>query len=195
MIVSFDLDDTLFVSPKNFKTEKELIFPFNKIFKERLRLGTIRLFRYLKEQDIKVWIYTTSYRSEPYIRNLFRCYGIKPDSVVNGEKHAQEVQRDRREAMPSKYPARYRIDLHVDDDISVAQNGKIYGFKVFLVGEQDDNWAEKVIEEIERIRKINDVSSDVQRFLTGDCSLENIEANSLSLGQVRDVINGKKSRK
>ncbi len=102
----------------------------------------------------KVWIYTTSYRSEHYIRNLFRCYGIKLDTIVNGEKHAQEVQRDRREAMPSKYAAKYRIDLHIDDNISVAQNGKIYGFKVFLVGGQDDNWIEKVIEEVERIVKV-----------------------------------------
>ena len=38
MIVSFDLDDTLYVSPNEFKTEKELGFPWNKIYKERLRL-------------------------------------------------------------------------------------------------------------------------------------------------------------
>ncbi len=48
MIVSFDLDDTLFVSSVNFKTEKELSFPFNKIYKERLRLGTKELFEKLQ---------------------------------------------------------------------------------------------------------------------------------------------------
>ena len=31
MRVSFDLDDTLFVSPEKFKTEEPLSFPFNKI--------------------------------------------------------------------------------------------------------------------------------------------------------------------
>ena len=36
MIVSFDLDDTLYVSPNEFKTEKELAFPWNKIYKEML---------------------------------------------------------------------------------------------------------------------------------------------------------------
>ncbi|MBQ7776710.1 MAG: HAD family hydrolase [Lachnospiraceae bacterium] len=152
MRVSFDLDDTLFVSPDNFKTEKELRFPFNKIYKERLRLGTIKLFQYLKELGTEVWIYTTSYRSEGYIRGLLRRYGLKPDAVVNGERHAREVQGSKGETMPSKYPGKYRIDLHIDDDVSVAQNGRTYGFKVFIIGEQDDAWVEKIIKEVERIR-------------------------------------------
>ena len=150
MRVSFDLDDTLFVSPNNFQTEQELSFPLNKIYKERLRFGTISLMQYLKEANIEVWIYTTSFRSKRYIKNLFRCYGIKIDAIVNGERHAREVQGDKTEAMPSKYPSKYRIDLHIDDDVSVAQNGKVYGFKVLLVGEQDDEWDEKIRREISR---------------------------------------------
>ena len=152
MKISFDLDDTLFVSPDNFKTERELRFPWNKIYKERLRLGTIELFQYIREQGIELWIYTTSFRSEGYIRGLFKHYGLKIDSVVNGERHAKEVQGSKGEAMPSKFPARYRIDLHIDDDISVAQNGRTYGFKVHIVGAQDDEWVEKIKGEIDRLR-------------------------------------------
>lgn len=150
---SFDLDDTLFVSEKNFKTEQKLKFPFYMIYKERLRLGTVKLMKYIHEQNMELWIYTTSYRSEHYIRGLFRCYGIKLDAIINGAKHASEVQAGHLEGMPSKYPSRYRIDLHVDDDRSVAENGKTYGFHVFIVGGQDDEWTDKIIKEIERIRK------------------------------------------
>lgn len=152
MIVSFDLDDTLFVSGNNFKTEPPLKFPMCIIYKERLRAGTVALMNYIRSQNIMLWIYTTSYRSERYIRGLFRSYGIRLDNVINGEKHAKEVQADRADGMPSKYPSKYRIDLHIDDDISVLQNGKIYGFNVFLVGEQDDDWVEKIKTEIERIK-------------------------------------------
>ena len=152
MRVSFDLDDTLFVSPENFKTEKELKFPFNKIFKERLRYGATDLLNFIREQGIELWIYTTSFRSELYIRSLFWCYGVKLDQIVNGERHQKEVQADKRESMPSKYPSKYRIDLHIDDDISVAQNGKTYGFKVFVIGGQDDLWAEKVKQQIMDIK-------------------------------------------
>jgi len=152
MIVSFDLDDTLFVSPDNFKVEDELWFPFNKIYKERLRLGTVSLLQELQDMGIKIWIYTTSFRSERYIRNLFRLYGIRLDSVVNGARHAKEVQGNKSEPMPSKYPGRYRIALHIDDDVSVLQNGRVYGFKVHLIGTQDDNWDKKILEQIRCIQ-------------------------------------------
>lgn len=153
MRVSFDLDDTLFVDPEKFKTEKAPVFPFRFIYRERLRLGTVGLFRYLREHDIEAWVYTTSYRSERYIRGLFLCYGIRFCEVVNGARHAKEVQRNSHEGLPSKYPSKYRIDLHIDDDISVRQNGDTYGFRVLIVGEDDDMWTEKIISKIEQIDK------------------------------------------
>lgn len=151
MIISFDLDDTLFVSPDNFKTETELRFPWNKIYKERLRFGTISLLKELQQQGIQVWIYTTSFRSERYIRGLFDHYGIKLDYVVNGARHAKEVQGNKTEPMPSKYPGKYRIDLHIDDDVSVVQNGRAYGFNVHLIGAPDDSWDKKVLDKISSI--------------------------------------------
>ena len=56
--------------------------------------------------------------------------------------------------MPSKYPSRYRIDLHIDDDVSVVQNCRVYGFKVFIVGPQDEEWVEKIVAEVEKIQKL-----------------------------------------
>lgn len=138
----------MFVSPVNFKTEPELKFPWNIIYKERLRLGTKQLFETLQEMDVETWIYTTSFRSERYIRGLLRHNGIKVGQVINGERHSKEVQGNKKEPMPSKYPGKYRIDLHVDDDISVEKNGRTYGFKVFIVGEQDDEWANKIIDKV-----------------------------------------------
>ena len=64
MRISFDLDDTLFVSEKKFKTEKAPRFPFNLLYKERLRQGTVRLMKKLCAESVEVWIYTTSFRSE-----------------------------------------------------------------------------------------------------------------------------------
>ena len=153
MIVSFDLDDTLFVSPDNFKTEEILNFPFNIIYKERLRLGTVELLNDIRQQGIQVWIYTTSFRSEGYIRGLFKHYGVKIDHIINGDRHRREVQGDNTEIMPSKYPGKYRIDLHVDDDLSVKQNGRTYGFNVCIVGPQDDEWADKIKAEIHKIQQ------------------------------------------
>ena len=57
------------------------------------------------------------------------------------------------EVQPSKYPGKYRIDLHIDDDISVKQNGDTYGFRVHIIGAEDERWAEKIIGEIKRIKE------------------------------------------
>ncbi len=150
--ISFDLDEVLFVSPETHKTEPPLIFPLNRIFRERLRLGTVQLIPELRKEGFEVWVYTTSFRSERYIKALFRCYGVVFDGIVNGQRHQKEVQGSRSEAMPTKLPSRYHISLHVDDESIVATYGKTYGFEVFQLFAQDDDWAEKILARVREIR-------------------------------------------
>lgn len=149
--VSFDLDEVLFVSPETHKTEKELPFPLNKIFIERLRLGTPSLIKNLQARGYEVWVYTSSFRSERYIRILFRLYGIRFTEIVNGQRHLKEVQRNRKEILPQKLPNNYRISLHIDDEEVVASYGKEYGFEVFKLDAQDDDWEEKILSKMEKI--------------------------------------------
>ncbi len=152
MIVSFDLDETLFVNPQKISIEKPLKFPLNQIYRDRLRAGTAELLQWINSIDIKLWVYTTAYRSERYIRNIFRHYGIRIDKFINGTSHAEEVQGSKKEIMPSKYPAKYHIDLHVDDEISVYQNGIAHGFRVYLLKENDSEWVDNLKAEINRIK-------------------------------------------
>ena len=152
---SFDLDEVLFVSPETHRTEPALPFPLNRIFQERLRLGTPELIGTLRDMGCQVWIYTSSFRSEKYIRSLFHCYGVKLDGIVNAERHLREVQRDHRETLPQKLPNHYRISLHVDDETVVCTNGRQYGYEVYQLDAQDDNWKEKILACVERIRKRN----------------------------------------
>ena len=153
MRVSFDLDEVLFVSPKTHKTEPPLPFPLSRIFQERLRLGAPELIRELQAAGYQVWIYTSSERSERYIRRLFRLYGVKLNGIVNAERHKREVQRDRKEILPQKMPNRYRISLHVDDEAVICAWGREYGFNTYLLNAQDDEWKEKILRTVETIRK------------------------------------------
>lgn len=153
MRVSFDLDEVLFVNPNTHKTEPDLTFPFNKIFKERLRFGAPDLIRKLQEQGFDVWIYTSSFRSERYIRTLFRMYHVKLNGVVNGTRHLKEVQGKRKEILPQKMPTKYRISLHIDDESVIVTAGKAYGFNVYQLNAQDDSWEEKILERVYKIRK------------------------------------------
>lgn len=152
MRVSFDLDEVLFVNPETHKTEPKRPFPFSLIFRERLRMGTPGLMHRLQEMGLDVWIYTSSYRSERYIRTLFRLYGIRLDGIVNAQRHEREVQAGRKETLPQKMPNHYRITLHVDDESVIFTSGKAYGFEVYLLDAQDDDWEQKIIDRIQEIR-------------------------------------------
>ena len=153
MRVSFDLDEVLFVNPATHKTEKELSFPFNRMYKERLRLGTPELINKLQELGYEVWVYTSSFRSENYIRLLFRHYGVKFDGIVNGSRHLKEVQRGRPQILPQKVPNHYRISLHVDDESVICSYGREYGFDAYQLDAEDDEWKEKIIAKAAEVKR------------------------------------------
>ena len=150
MRISFDLDEVLFVNPATHETEKELRFPLNLIYKERLRLGTPELINTLQKMGFEVWVYTSSFRSISYIEKLFKHYGIRFDDIVNGTRHLKEVQRDKKEVLPQKVPSRYRISLHIDDETVICSYD---GFDTYRLDEQDSEWAGKIIEKAETVRK------------------------------------------
>ena len=153
MRVSFDLDEVLFVSPKTHKTEPPPRFPFNRIYQERLRLGTPELIHRLQSLGYDVWVYTSSFRSEKYIRRLFQHYGVHFDGSVNGDRRLAEVQRHSSTILPQKVPSRYQISLHVDDEAVIASWGREFGFQTYLLDAEDDDWKEKIIARADEIRK------------------------------------------
>ena len=149
MRVSFDLDDTLICGPI---VPAEPVGRFARWFAgERLRDGTRALFAELRAMGFERWVYTTSERSEASIRRIFRWHGIRLEGVVNAARHHARVQRGRGHPMPSKYPPKFQIALHVDDDRSVQQNGERFGFRVVLVAPSDERWAEKVLDAARRL--------------------------------------------
>ncbi len=151
--ISFDLDEVLFVSPNTHKTEKELPFPLNKIFRERLRLGAPALINELQSRGYDVWVYTSSYRTEKYIKWLFRLYGVKFNYIVNAQRHLKEVQGNRKEILPQKLPSKYHISLHIDDEEVVCTYGRAYGFDVYQLNAQDDEWADKILDKMKIIER------------------------------------------
>lgn len=154
MRVSFDLDEVLFVSPDTHKTEKPLRFPFNKIYKERLRLGTPDLINELQALGYEVWVYTSSFRTEKYIKHLFGLYHVHFDGIVNAQRHLKEVQGNNKTILPQKLPSKYRISLHIDDENIVCSLGRQYGYNTYQLDAQDDDWKEKIVKRAEQIKNI-----------------------------------------
>ena len=152
MRVSFDLDEVLFVSPETHKTEPALHFPWNRIYKERLRLGTPELIHTLQSMGYEVWVYTSSFRTEKYIARLFKHYGVVFDGIINATRHLREAQAGRSSTLPQKLPSHYRISLYVDDEAIVVNLGRQYGYNVIQIDAPDDGWKEKIIAKAEEIR-------------------------------------------
>ena len=156
MRISFHLDEVLFVDPNTFEIEDPPRFPLDRIYRERLRKGTVRLIHTLQEEEFEAWVYTSSFRSEKYIRSLFRCYGIRFDGIINAQRHLREVQKGHGHLLPQKVPGYYHIDLHVDDEDVIHQYGKQYGFKTCKVCEPDPDWVEKVLDQARRVRDLTE---------------------------------------
>ena len=148
------MDEVLFVSPLTHKTEPPLRFPFNLIYKERLRLGTPELINELQSLGYEVWVYTSSFRTERYIKGLFKHYKVHFDGIINAQRHLKEVQRDNKMILPQKLPSRYRISLHIDDENVVCNMGPQYGFKTYQLDAEDDEWKDKIIKRVEHIKNL-----------------------------------------
>lgn len=97
-------------------------------------------------------MYTSSFRTERYIKSLFRHYGVRFDGIINGQRHEREVQAGRKERLPNKMPNRYQISLHVDDEEVIAISGRDHGFNVYQLFAQDDDWADKIIARAQEIK-------------------------------------------
>lgn len=118
------------------------------------RYGTMKSPDEIVEEPLyEVWIYTSSFRTEAYIRHLFRWYGVVFDGIVNGTRHLKEVQRDHSETLPQKLPSHYRISLHIDDESIVCSMGRQYGYNVYQLDAHDEDWKDKIIAQAEMIRK------------------------------------------
>ncbi|WP_026706618.1 hypothetical protein [Flavobacterium soli] len=144
MIISFDLDDTL-LSKSKFPLEKQTLW--NKVFGvERIRFGTVNLFKELQSQNHKIYIYTTSYRSELKIRFMFFTYGISVATIINQKKHIKELGLKSKEV--SKLPSKFGIDVHVDDSKGVEMEGKKYGFKTIIISDKENAWVKLILENI-----------------------------------------------
>lgn len=144
MKISFDLDDTL-IAKNKFTLEK--INLFHKLFGiERIRKGTIDLFRILKKQKHKIYIYTTSYRSKWRIKWIFYSYGISVDCIINQQKHLRKIKK--LDFKCSKFPPMFNIDIHIDDSLGVKMEGEKYGFKTIIISEKDEDWTQTILKSI-----------------------------------------------
>jgi hypothetical protein len=145
MIISFDLDDTLIPGTKTFETESQnLMQRLTGI--ERIRKGTIELFKELRSRGHNIYIYTTSFRPTLKAKLTFLSYGIPVDKVINQQCHDRELKEHRTRC--SKFPPAFGIDIHVDDSPGLKIEGEKFNFRTIIIEEKDLGWTDKILETV-----------------------------------------------
>ena len=155
MMISFDLDDTLICYQDGIRHERNRVPWFLRWWlNEPVRKGTRRLLKQLRRNGWDIAVYTTSRRSERYIRMLLWLYGARPKQVINQQRHdATFAHRPDRRQLPSKVPYHFNIHLHVDDCPGVAMEGRQHQFRVVQVDPHDHEWADKVLRQTQQLKQ------------------------------------------
>jgi len=149
MRISFDLDDTLICyQPGSLYEPGRVPWWLRWCVYEPLRLGAAGLLRELAAAGHDLWVYTTSYRHPRTVSWWLRCYGTRAGGVINQDRHERRFGRRGR----SKNPARFGIDLHVDDSWGVwlENRGET---NVCVVSPDDAGWVVRVRDAVSRVSK------------------------------------------
>jgi len=146
MRISFDLDDTLICYHADVPQEPRLNWFLRLLVDdEPLRLGTPALMHQLRGRGWELWLYTTSNRRPAVVSRWLRWHGVRIDGMINQDEHDRHLRRSPQDRPPSKNPAAFGIDLHVDDSDGVRMEGERHGFQVVVVTPAERDWTAKVI--------------------------------------------------
>ena len=147
---TLDLDEVVFAKDASVPPEKALAFPFNKLYKERLRLGVPALFRLLNREGWDVWVYTAEYYSLEYIKRLFRKYHVQVTGVVTGA--ARKAGKGSAAGLEKLVRGRYRSTLHIDSETVLLTRSTGGEFREFrLPGE--NVWSAEVMDIVGRLKR------------------------------------------
>lgn len=147
MRISFDLDDTLICRDADVPREPALPWLVRQVVgHEPLRSGAVALLQQLRRDGWELWVYTASQRPRWQVRQWLRWHGVVVADVVNDQTHRARCHPRATGEVPSKNPAAFGIDLHIDNSEGVRIEGERFGFAVVVVEPQDRAWTRKVIE-------------------------------------------------
>ena len=125
--VTFDLDEIVFRKYTDDNLEKELLFPLNRIYKERIRVGFPALCHYLVTHGYDIWVYTSHYYSINYIKYLFKRYHVKLTGIITGTNRKSSIENNFLALLEQKIDQQYKLTVNIYDDEVIfidTQSGK-----------------------------------------------------------------------
>ncbi len=152
--VSFDLDEVVFYFGDNeSRAEKPLGFPFNRIYKERLRLGVPALFLQLTKNGYDIWVYSSEYYSLDYIQRLFRHYHVTVNGVVTCIRMRRKQSLNKSKSIEKMVSNKYSTTITVDNESVLLTRRQTKEFEQFDLTDTTKEWSTQVMNVFETLGK------------------------------------------
>ena len=148
---ALDLDEVIF--QEDGPLESALPFPWNRLYKDRIRRGVPALFHCLAKNGYDIWLYSAKYYSTDYVQNLFRKYHVRIDGVMTAIGKRAKAAGDGGKALEKLITDKYLYTLHIDRG-SVLQIVKgTKEFRDYPLGGEAADWSKIVMDVIAEIEK------------------------------------------
>ncbi len=151
---SINLDDVVFCQQESEPAEKTLLFPYNRIFPERIRKGMPGLVYALHNAGYDVWIYTSGYASTDYIKQILRHHRIKPDGIINGADRLRSAKKNDLSDVKDLLAGKYRVTLNIDMETVSWILSETKEFEAIEIDTQNGPWANQVIGIVRKLKDL-----------------------------------------
>ncbi|MBR4394285.1 MAG: ParB N-terminal domain-containing protein [Oscillospiraceae bacterium] len=145
---TFDLDEVLLRGADDPYLEKPLPSPWDKTYKERVRLGTPALFHALEKSGYDIWLYSAGYPSVDAVQDYFRLYHVNVCGVIAavGTKKAAAGAE-----LEKLIQGKYRCTLHIDNDMILLTRRDTREHREFPLSGAPDTWSREIIDVLEKL--------------------------------------------
>ena len=111
--VALDLDEVIIAAPGE-PAEKNLRFPWNRLYPQSVRLGIPSLFYYLSERHYDIWVYSRQLVSDDQIRRLFRHHHAHVPFVLTGIGQQGLYPKSSLPGIEKMIFEKYPVTFHID---------------------------------------------------------------------------------
>lgn len=150
--VTLDLDEVIFREKGDKWVENVPTLKFMK-FDKKIKYGIPALFYYLSKNGYDIWVYSANYYSIDDIQRFFRHYDAHVDGIITGTIKNNKDYSERAARLQKKIEDKYKVTIHIDNDMLVATGNVGAKFKTFNLDAAPDEWARKAIEIVGEIGK------------------------------------------
>ena len=150
---AFDLDEVVFSLGDDPAKERMLPFPWNKLYKERLRLGVPALFHFLSGHGYDIWVFTAQYYSTDTIQHFFQKYHVKVDGVMTATGKRTRASDSDGKKLEKMINSKYESTIHIDNDMVLQTVSKTRQLREFALSGDPAQWSADVMRVVEELEK------------------------------------------